>query len=209
MKYIKIVNGPIDNNTYLLYNECNECVIVDPSFDYELIEKKIIDSRLKVKGIILTHAHYDHIISVDYFASKYEINVYCGENTSKYIKDPMLNMSGISKNSPNKIILNSSVITVKNEFQIDSFKFKCILTYGHSRTCTTFLTGVYAFTGDFVFKNTIGRVDLFDSSMELMIESIRTFSKLPLNYFILSGHGDETTLEDEKKYNKYFKKYGV
>lgn len=208
MKYIKVINGIIANNTYLLYNEKLECIIIDPSIDKNLIDNKINDKGLKVVGILLTHAHYDHIYSVDFFADKYEVDVYCDETAIKYLADPSLNLSKISKNAPHKVVINSAAKVALPEFKINDFEIKTIKTYGHTRACVTFLIDEFAFTGDFVFKGTIGRTDFFDSSMDLMINSIKEFSKLDKNYFILPGHGEESTLEDERKNNKFFIKYG-
>ncbi len=208
MKYIKVINGFISNNTYLLYNDNLECLLIDPSLDCELIDRKIIDNNLKVVGILLTHAHYDHIFSVDYFASKYSVDVYCDENAVNYIKDPTLNLSAISPNSSEKVVVKTPAIAAKSNFKIKDFDITTMKTYGHSRACITYFIDEFAFTGDFIFCGTIGRTDFFDSSMELMIKNINEFSKLDKNYFVLPGHGSETTLEEERKNNKFFLKYG-
>ncbi len=208
MKYIKVVNGVIANNTYLLYNSKLECIIIDPSLDFELIDKKIEEHELKVIGILITHAHYDHIYSVDYFASKYDVCVYIDENAFKYLKDPTLNLSAVSNNSPGKVVIKAMPKAALPKFKIGDFEIQTIKTYGHTKTCVTYLIDQFAFTGDFIFKGTIGRVDFFDSSMDLMIDSIKRFSKLEKDYFILPGHGMETTLHTEFKENKFFIKYG-
>lgn len=208
MKYITVVNGIIANNTYLLYNDKLECIIIDPSIDYELIDKKINEHNLNVVAILLTHAHYDHIYSVDFFANKYDVLVYCSNNTIKYLKDPQLNLSAVSVNAPKKVVVEAKAIAVEKKFSIGDIEIDVIQTYGHTKTCISFLIDEYAFTGDFVFKGTIGRVDFFDSSMDMMIDSIKRFSKLEKNYFILPGHGPFSTLEDELRNNKFFIKYG-
>lgn len=208
MKYIKVINGKISNNTYLLYNSKNECIIIDPSLEHEVINKKIKEHDFKVVGILLTHAHYDHIYSTDYFVDLYNVDVHCSDVAVGYLKDPSLNLSSVSVNSPGKIVVKAPAKKALEEFYISDFKINTIKTPGHSRACITYLIDEYAFTGDFVFKNTIGRVDLFDSSMELMIDSINRFCKLEIDYFILPGHGEETTLESEKKNNKFLIKYG-
>ncbi|MFV0424806.1 MAG: MBL fold metallo-hydrolase [Bacilli bacterium] len=208
MKYIKIVNGIIANNTYLLYNDSPDCLLIDPSIDYELIDKNIIDSGLNVIGILLTHAHYDHIYSVDYFVDKYDCVVYCDNNAIEYLKNPNLNLSAISNNAPNKVAIKSVAKPTMNKFKIGNFEIECVKTYGHTKACVTYLIDEFAFTGDFIFKETIGRTDFFDSSMEMMIRSLKNFSKIKKNYFILPGHGAETTLKEELRNNKFLIKYG-
>ncbi len=92
---------------------------------------------------------------------------------------------------------------------IGSFKIKAIKTYGHTKTCITFIVENIAFTGDFIFKSTVGRTDFFDSSKNSMNESLLMFSKLPKDMIILPGHGEETTLNAELENNPYLLNLGV
>lgn len=208
MKYVKVINGFIANNTYLIYNEKRDCIIIDPSLDYDLIDKKIASNNLNVVGILLTHAHYDHIFSTDYFVEKYDVKVYCDENAVRYLPDPTLNLSAISANAPSKVVVKAKAEIALEEFMIADINIKTMKTYGHTKACVTYFIDEYAFTGDFIFKGTIGRTDFFDSSLDMMIDNINKFSKLEKNYFILPGHGEESTLEEERKNNKFFIKYG-
>lgn len=204
MKYIKVINGIHPNNTYLLYDDDNNCLIIDPSLYSDIIDKEIIEHNFNVCGILLTHAHYDHIFSVDFFVDKYKCDVYCSANASKYLGDASLNLSKTSVNSPCSIEIKSKAVIVEDTLKIKGFEFTVMDTRGHSNTCVTYLIDNLAFTGDFVFKNTIGRCDLFDSSKELMDQSIYKFMNLNKNYIILPGHGDVTTLEEEKVHNSHF-----
>lgn len=208
MKYIKVINGNISNNTYLLYNDKKQCIIIDPSIESDVINKKIVDNELEVVGILLTHAHYDHIYSTDFFVELYNVDVYCDEVAIEYIKNPSLNLSSVSANAPGKVVVRANAKKALPKFKLGDFEITAFKTPGHTKACVTYLIDEYAFTGDFVFKGTIGRVDFFDSSMEKMIDSINRFSKLNIDYFILPGHGEESTLEIEKKSNKFFIKYG-
>ncbi len=203
MNYIKVVNGVHPNNTYLLY-ENNKCLIIDPSLQADIIDKVIEDNNLNVVGILLTHAHYDHLYTVDYFSHKYNCNLYCSEVAASYLCDSSLNLSKTSVNSPGAIEIKTKPIIVEDKLVIDDFNLTVMHNPGHSMSCVTYIINDFAFTGDFVFKNKIGRCDLFDSSLEKMYESLYTFMNLEKNFVILPGHGEESTLDEEKLSNPHF-----
>ncbi len=204
MKYIKVVNGKHPNNTYLLYDNWNNCLIIDPSLESNVIDSVIIKNCFNVQGVLITHAHYDHIYSVDFFTNKYHCNVYCSKQAVEYLSNSSLNLSKTSKNSIGEVCLTSIPAVVENTLSIGNFKFKVLDTSGHSKTCITYLIDDLAFTGDFVFKGKIGRCDLFDSSLEKMYKSIHKFMDIKKDFKILPGHGEETTLELEKQFNPHF-----
>ncbi len=203
MNYIKVVNGVHPNNTYLLY-ENNNCIIIDPSLQADIIDAVIIENGFKVCGILLTHAHYDHLYTVDYFVNKYNCDVYCSLQASTYLGDSSLNLSKTSNNSPGEVEVVAKPITVGEQFEVANFKFKVMYNPGHSMTCVTYFIDDLAFTGDFVFKGKIGRCDLFDSSLDMMYESLHKFMQLEKDFVILPGHGEQTTLFEEKAHNPHF-----
>ncbi len=208
MHYYRVVNGIHPNNTYLVYNDRNDCIIIDPSLGEKEIDKMITNCNFNVVGILLTHAHYDHIFSVDYFVDKYDVDVYCSKNCSEFIKDSTKNLSKTSNNAPYEMIVKAKPIIVNDDFKINDFEIKIMRTYGHSQTCLTYFIDEFAFTGDFLFKNTIGRCNLYSSSQISMNESLRNFAKLETNYQILPGHGETTTLKEELEHNPYLVQYG-
>ena len=73
LHYKRIVTEFLDENAYILYNDDNECVIIDPGFGFDLINSFIISNRLKPLAILATHAHFDHIASASYFIKEYGI----------------------------------------------------------------------------------------------------------------------------------------
>ncbi len=208
MNYIKIVNGHVSNNTYLVYKD-KEVLIVDPSFDYELIDKNIRNNNFEVKAILLTHGHYDHIASVGYFCKKYGVKVYARKYAIESLKDPNLNLSALSANANGHIsfdVMSEELREGKNS--IASFDVNVIYTPGHTKGCASFMFNEFIITGDFVFKGTVGRMDLPSASVNAMNESLKKFVKLADGLTVLPGHGQATTVQFEKEHNMFVKEIG-
>lgn len=127
-------------------------------------------------GIIITHSHPDHIDGVDYFQHKYQVPVYNYSNLKE----------GINK--------------------INNFEFEIIYNPGHTRDSISiyFPLEKKMFVGDFIFYHTIGRIDLDGGNFDDMLASINKLKKYD-DIVIYPGHGEITTLDEEKNNNIYFK----
>jgi hydroxyacylglutathione hydrolase len=128
----------------------------------------------KVVGIIITHYHFDHIGALEALKNKYQVEVYDFHN----LKEGMN--------------------------QIENFKFEVLFTPGHKEDSISLLFEKNMFVGDFIFKNSIGRTDLEGGNFEQMKESIQKLKSYPNDIILYPGHGELTTLEEEKKYNMFF-----
>ena len=163
--------------------ECNcyllerdgKILVIDPGDDVDKIVNKINDRE--VVGIIITHYHFDHIGALDDIIDKYKVNVYDRNNMNEGM------------------------------FKIDNFNFNIIYTPGHRDDCISiyFKDERMMFVGDFIFKDSIGRVDLPGGNMDKMIYSINKIKKYDRDIVIYPGHGDNTTLGYEIDNNIYFK----
>ena len=176
MKMINLVVGKLQTNCYILYED-GKCIIVDPGDEENNIIKKI--SRLKVTpiAILLTHNHFDHTMCADSLSSFYKIPIYDHKNLFE---------------GPQKI---------------ENFKFEVIYTPGHSNTCLTFYFKDYdmMLVGDFIFKGSIGRVDLPGGNYQDMLTSLEKIKEYDDNIELYPGHGEMTTIGYEKKHNFYLK----
>jgi glyoxylase-like metal-dependent hydrolase (beta-lactamase superfamily II) len=172
VKTVKV--GYLQTNCYILIKG-NDCLIIDPGDEEEKIIKEISD--LNVLGIIITHLHFDHIMSVDAIKNKYNAKVYD---------------------------INS---LEEKEYNINDFKFDVIYTKGHHITSITiyFKEEKLMFTGDFLFKESIGRTDMPTGSDFEMKKSLEKIKKYPKDIIIYPGHGDKSTLQHEFMYNYYLK----
>lgn len=168
-----VVVGCLETNCYILENKM-EVLIIDPGDEEEKIIS-CIDSTKTVVGIVITHHHFDHIGALNELLKYY--------HTKEY------NMSNL----------------VEGYNNISSFKFNCLYTPGHynDSICLDFVEANTMFVGDFIFKDSIGRVDMSGANVLDMIDSLKNI----LNYdnrIIMSGHGPSTTLDNERENIKYF-----
>ncbi len=178
MEIKKIVTGALEENCYVLIKD-KTCLIVDPGSDSKKIKELVGDN--KIVGVLVTHAHFDHIGALRDF---------------------------LSMNRRLKIFKKSNLTDMK-EVEVASFKFLPIFTPGHSSDSVTFYfeEEKAMFVGDFIFKDTVGRCDLPTGSSKEMEESIKKIKEFASDIKLYPGHGEDTTLGREKEYNLYFTKF--
>lgn len=175
MKIQKIVCGYLEENCYVISNENNDALVIDPGDDGKKIEKYIKDKELVVRAILITHYHFDHIGALEYI----------------------------------KECTNAKVIDYSNKEmpRVHGFDFEIIKTPGHTDDSVSFFfrsEGVL-FSGDFLFKESIGRYDFENSSFTDMQKSISWIREQDKEIRIYPGHGDNTTLKYELKHNEFLK----
>ena len=175
MEIKKIVTGALEENCYVLSKD-GTCLIVDPGSDSKKI-KELVGTD-KIIGVLVTHSHFDHIGALRDF----------------------LNMNRRLK------IFKKSNLTDLKEVSVGSFNFIPIMTPGHSSDSVTFYfkDDNAMFVGDFIFRDTVGRCDLPTGSSSEMDKSLLKIKTYADDINLYPGHGDETTLGREKKYNLYF-----
>lgn len=205
MNIKKITCGILENNNYILIKE-NDCLIVDLS-DFDKIDEFIKNSKLNVLGILLTHTHWDHLLGVDKFVDKYKVPVYISSNKPNYIINE--NFDYTIKKYGIRINFNTDKIDVKyldeGKQNIEDFEFFVINTPGHT-TCSIvyyFPEEKSMFTGDFLFKKTIGITNTQLSNKDQMKESLIKIKIYPDDINIYPGHGEDTNLRFEKIHNRY------
>lgn len=116
---------------------------------------------------------------------------------------------GALKDFKKRNILEYSFDTIKdNKLIIGNFHFKVMYNPGHSKDSISFIIDNHMFSGDFIFKEAIGRTDFPGGSLKEMVDSIKKFKKLNKNYYIYPGHGEFTTYSDEMMNNPYLNFYG-
>ena len=153
----------------------DNCLVIDPGDDFHKI-KEVINGR-KVLGVLITHSHFDHIGALRNFLTKSSIKIFKRSNLEE------------------------------KDYTIGDFKFSCIHTPGHSRDSVTFYfpEDEVMFVGDFIFKESIGRVDLPGGNNNEMNMSIAKILMYDDEIILYPGHNEDTTLGYEKENNPYLK----
>ena len=175
MEIKNVVTGYLDENCYVLINDGN-CLVVDPGDDYNKIKEVIGDN--KVLGVLITHSHFDHIGALRNFLTKRSIKIFKKSNLEE-----------------------------NKTYQIGDFQFKCIYTPGHSKDSVTFYfeEDNCMFSGDFIFKESVGRTDLPGGSEKELKESIQKILTYPDDITLYPGHNESTSLGYEKENNTFLK----
>ncbi len=203
------VFSPIAENTYLLYNEFKECAIIDPGcyFDEEkeALASFISRNGLTPKFLLNTHCHLDHVFGNKFIHEKYGLTLHLHPGEQKMLE--LAPASGLMYNMPFDNYRGGFAFLKEGDtVSIGSDELKVIEAPGHSPGHICFYCEKQNFIigGDVLFRGSIGRTDLPGGNFETLIHSIRTkLLVLPGKTTVYSGHGEPTTIEEEKENNPF------
>lgn len=204
MKIMTFVKGPIDANNYLLCDEkSGEAILIDCSSAEEEYINQIKHSGVNLKCILLTHGHFDHILGVDKFKKVFGIDAYVSKDDLSQVKlvpDMMQMFAGMM---PVNISEIKHFVSDGDVFTIGDTKIKAISTPGHTKGGMCYLVENNLFSGDTLFQGSVGRCDLVDGDFKQIVNSIQNkLFKLPDDVIVYPGHGPNTSIGYEKKYNE-------
>lgn len=205
MKIEKFVLGSMGTNCYLLINEeTKEFVMVDPATCPDYLVSHIKSNGYTPKAILLTHAHFDHVMGIDGFVKEFDIPVYLHEEEKQVLEDPKMNLSGVfgASYSYHKV----ECLQDEQILELAGFQFKVIHTPGHTAggCCYYEEAEGVLFSGDTLFYQNVGRTDFPTGSMSTLVRSIKEkLFCLPDDVMVYPGHDDVTYIADEKMYNPF------
>jgi hydroxyacylglutathione hydrolase len=203
--------SPIQENTYLLFNEFNNCIIIDPGCYFEeereILAQYILSNQLKPQILLNTHCHLDHVFGNKFIAEKYQLTPQIHPN-EKQVLD-YAPTSGLMYNMPfDNYVGPLKYIEAGEKIQLDKDELISIFTPGHSPGSLSFYCKSQNFVigGDVLFHRSIGRTDLPGGNLETLISSIKNeLFVLPDETIVYSGHGQTTNIGDEKRENPFLR----
>ncbi len=203
--------NPFQENTYVLYDETKECIIIDPgcytSNEQKRLEAFIAKEELKPVRLINTHCHLDHICGNAFVSQKYGLHLEAHEG-EQVVLDASIDhgkMYGfVFEPSPN--IMHT--IQEGDEIKFGNSTLQTLFTPGHSPASISFYSEQdnFVIAGDVLFFMSIGRTDLPGGNHDLLLQSIREkLFTLPDETIVYNGHGQKTQIAFEKLNNPFFK----
>lgn len=197
----QIISYDNNENCYLVYNKDNQGFLIDPGIDSFKILKKCDELGVLVTHILLTHCHYDHIFSVNELRGHKKL--VCGQLCSENIGNVSVNLSD-AIGQPFTVEPADIIVSDNSDIEINGIKIHCIATPGHTNCGFCYLVDDVLFSGDTLFLRNVGRWDLPGGSEGTLKQSIRErLFTLPDNTRVFCGHGDNTSIGYEKKFNLY------
>jgi len=203
-------DNPFSMNCYIYWDEkTKEGIIIDPGayedFEKDEILNYIKTNGIKIKLILNTHGHIDHIIGNHWAKNEFNVPLHMHNDDMTFIKNAMKQgaMYGVNfpqPPDPDKFISES------DEIKFSDTVFKILHTPGHSPGSVCFVDEKekIIFGGDVVFRGSIGRTDLWMGDMDVLLDSIHNkIFKYSDDYIIYPGHMEETTIGEEKENNPY------
>ena len=211
MQIKQFVVGDVATNCYLVYDEKTlEGAIVDPGDNADRLIREIESARIKLKYILLTHAHFDHILAVGAIKRATGAQVVVSRK-DEYLFDASASLSpfgAYGRDLMNRFDFPGADIWMTEELALEfgGMKLKFHSTPGHTPGSHVIqLDDSILFTGDTLFCQSCGRTDLPGGSWPVMLQSLTKRYNLPGDYQVLPGHEGLSTLERERKTNPYMR----
>ncbi len=209
VKIEKFVVNPLQENSFVLYDETGECIFIDPGFYYseELaeIKKYIAGNNLNPQKITNTHCHFDHIMGVEFVRNEFQIPFYAHADDAFWVEKAAIQgeMFEIEMQPVSPV---DGFLHETEKLKFGNSELQIIHVPGHSPGHVVFYSEHDGFliAGDVLFYGSIGRTDLPGGDYQTLVSGIKSkLFQLPPDTKVYCGHGSETTIGFEKNNNPF------
>ncbi|MBE0637723.1 MAG: MBL fold metallo-hydrolase [Bacteroidales bacterium] len=209
MKVERLVFNAFQENTYLVFDDTGECVIIDPGCsdpaEEEELDRFISKSKLKPVAHLYTHCHIDHILGITHVYSKYGLRPLMHHESLKILRSAGDHgrVFGIELG---EIIEPETYLNEGDQVKFGNSALEVLYTPGHvdGHVCFVSRAAKFAIVGDVLFRESIGRTDLPTGDFDALVTNIRNkLYTLPPEFIAYPGHGPHTTIGHERHNNPF------
>lgn len=199
MKVYKIPPHGFASNSYILTADGKTAAVIDCA--QPRVFSACLEKGLAPQAVLLTHGHFDHVCGCAKFFEE-GVKIYCGEKERDFIFCNE-NKSLFGVKIPHFEIFKT--LSDGEEVEIAGIKIKAISTAGHTAGSVCYVAENCLFSGDTLFRESVGRTDLPTGNAAELIKSVKKLFALKENYKVYCGHDSDTDLEHERNFNPYIK----
>ena len=194
----RLVVGYCQENTYLVYDANGRALMIDPGDEAQRLLAWLDETQVQVEAIVLTHAHFDHIMAVKAVQEATGAPLLIHEADARVLNNSAYTLIDLPYTlTPDRLLKDGDTVTMGDEV------FEVLHTPGHTEGSICLLSGTLLFAGDTLFAGSVGRVDLPGADVRKQRESLGRLAALPDAVRVFSGHGEETTIGHEKRNNPF------
>ena len=193
LKINTLTLGLYQVNCYVVRNEDSDrCVVIDPGYDGQTVLRFLKEQNLHLEAILLTHGHFDHVGAVKELAAETDCKVF---------------LHDLERTMPEAMTAGPLYATdnYPHRFSVAGMEFTVLHTPGHTPGSVCLICEDAMFSGDTLFADSCGRTDLPGGDWATILASLGRLKELPGNYRVFPGHGEDTTLAQERQYNPYLR----
>ncbi len=195
--------GALGTNCYIVSDDSGHAAIIDPGGDAQRILATVKDKDLTVDFILLTHAHFDHIMAVEELRDATGAQLLVGAGDAPMLCDAQFNLSAMVYPTQTVALTADRLLVEGDTVSFGDTTLTVMETPGHTRGSVCYLGDDRLFSGDTLFAGSIGRTDLPGGDMGVLRRSLARLASLDGDCTVYPGHGEETTLSFEKAANPY------
>lgn len=194
--------GALATNCYIVSDGHGIAAVIDPADNADAIRHALARHQLTLGAVLLTHAHFDHMGALHELMKDSGCPIYCHRLEMPALTDGARNLSAVF-GMPLAPVHSATVFDDGDTVSVGELRFETVHTPGHTPGSSCYVLQDVLFSGDTLFRESIGRTDFPGGDMSAMRTSLSRLLTLEGIARILPGHGEETTLAHEQQYNPY------
>lgn len=203
LKIHPLTLGAYQTNCYIIHEETSKtCCVIDPGYSPEVILDTASRLGLRIEAILLTHGHFDHVGGVETIVKATGCALWMSQSDYTQISNPMNDYLYPLHDTEFTIV---SFCEDGEEIRAGGLRITAYETPGHSWGSVCYRCEDALFSGDTLFAGSCGRTDLPGGDWPTILQSLGRLSEFETDYRVFPGHGESTTLAEEKRYNPYMR----